>query len=71
MGLIAWSSDCLPCLSPLSADPLARRLGGLLLHVKDTTPRRRKSISREDAKSTYETDKASEDDTTLRYLEVS
>ena len=32
LGLIAWSSDCLPCLSPLPVDPLARRLGGLLLH---------------------------------------
>ncbi|KAM1748371.1 hypothetical protein ACFX12_009373 [Malus domestica] len=58
LGLIAWSSDCLPCLSPLSADRLARRLGGLLLHVKDTTPGWRKSTSREDATSTYETDKA-------------
>ncbi|KAM2433196.1 hypothetical protein ACFX1W_020286 [Malus domestica] len=39
--------------------------------VTDTTPGWRKSTSREDATSTYETDKASQDDTTLRYLEVS
>ena len=38
--------------------------------VKDTTHGRRKSTSREDATSTYETDKARENDTTLRYLEV-
>ena len=30
-GLLTWKFDCLPCLSPLSADLLARRLGGLLL----------------------------------------
>ncbi|KAM1682697.1 hypothetical protein COP1_034022 [Malus domestica] len=48
--------DTLPCASP---------------PVTDTTPGLRKSTSREDATSTYETDKASQDDTTLRYLEVS
>ena len=32
LRLIAWNSDCLPCLLPLSADLLAQRLGGLLLY---------------------------------------
>ncbi|KAM2067303.1 hypothetical protein ACFX1T_043652 [Malus domestica] len=43
--------DTLPCASP---------------PVKDTTPGWRNSTSRENATSTYETDKVSEDNTTLR-----
>ncbi|KAM2767234.1 hypothetical protein COP1_023056 [Malus domestica] len=31
--LLAWKSDCLPCLLPHSANLLARRLGGLLVYL--------------------------------------
>ncbi|KAM2027351.1 hypothetical protein ACFX1T_019662 [Malus domestica] len=64
-GLLAWKFDYLPSSSEIDTLPCVSS------SVKDTTPGWRKSTSREDATSTYETDKASENDTTPRYLEVS
>ncbi|KAM1343072.1 hypothetical protein ACFX2F_007308 [Malus domestica] len=64
-GLLAWKFDCLPSSSEIDTLPCASS------SVKDTTHGWRKSTSREDATSTYETDKARENDTTLQYLEVS
>ncbi|KAM0985797.1 hypothetical protein ACFX2C_013039 [Malus domestica] len=64
-GLLAWKFDCLPSSSEIDTLPCA------FSSVKDTTHGWRKSTSREDATSTYETDKARENDTTLQYLEVS
>ncbi|KAM1102984.1 hypothetical protein ACFX19_011740 [Malus domestica] len=64
-GLLAWKFDCLPSSSEIDTLPCA------FSSVKDTTHGWRKSTARKDATSTYETDKARENDTTLQYLEVS
>ncbi|KAM1911968.1 hypothetical protein ACFX14_000078 [Malus domestica] len=63
--LLAWKYDCLPSSSEIDTLLCASS------SIKDITPGWRKRTSREDATSTYEKDKASEDDTTPQYLEVS